>query len=175
MMAVFMTLMLTDIVAHQFANTLMIAHRHPPAANATDHQALEQGRTLSRRAVATVLSIGLSAGAQLPTVVLVLLPTDVSGMGVWNQGMPILLRHRLDSGWSVESLAGLGTSEDKSTGVPRVAQHLNGASVTQWSPDQLTFVDTPTETAREGQIVLVKVLHDGQGRSLSLVYLEEGV
>ena len=105
--AVFATFMLARVIDHQLLVTFVIAQAHPPAADAADHKALEQGRALAGRTVAAVLSAGLGRGVQRLEVVLILRPTDVSGMGVGDQRMPVLLRHRLDRISPIGSLAGL--------------------------------------------------------------------
>jgi hypothetical protein len=98
--------------------------RHAAAADAADYQALQQRRTLPGRAVSPILPVGASAGMQGLEVVLVLLPTDVSGMGIEDQGMPLLLRLGFVATPSGRSPAGLGTAEDVSPGITGVAQDL---------------------------------------------------
>ena len=170
----FVALVLARVIHHQLPLTLVIAEAHPSAADAADHQALEQGRTLAGRALPAVLSCCLGAGVQRSQVVLILLPTDVPRMGVGDQGVPIFLRHRPDPGLPIGSLEDLHSTKDEGAGITRITQDLKGPAVAGRPPSQLAFVGAPAEAPREGQVVLVEVLHNGQGRTFPLVHLKEG-
>jgi len=66
---VFTLLMLALVVHHELALPAVVSHRHPPAADAADHQALEQRPPLAGRAVAPVLPPGPGTGSQRPQVI----------------------------------------------------------------------------------------------------------
>ena len=91
-------------------------------------------------------------------------------MGVGNQRLPLLLRLGLVPTPSGGPPTGLGATEDKGPGIVRVTQYLKGPRVTQWSLGQQALVDATTKVAWEVQAVLGEVPHDGQRRSVPLVY-----
>jgi hypothetical protein len=56
----------------------VIPHGHALTADAAKNQTLQQRRTLSRRTLATIISVRLSILTQKPLIVFVLFPRDIS-------------------------------------------------------------------------------------------------
>ena len=166
--------MLAHVVAHQLSVPLMIPQCHPPAAHAADNQALEQGWTLTGRTFSPVVSMCLSASPQRAKIFLVLLPTDISGMGIRDQRMPVFLPLLFIAIAPIGSLTGTGSSEDEGSSITGIAQDLDRPAMAQIPPDQLPFVGTSAQTSREAQTVAIEVSYCRQGRALPLINLKKG-
>lgn len=76
------------------AAAVAVVHVHPAAAQPAQHTALQQGRAFSRR-VAPLPAGGLRALLQTLLDALVLLPRDVSGVGVLDERRPLALGQAL--------------------------------------------------------------------------------
>ena len=73
----------------------MVNHLHALAADAADHQTLQQRGTLTRRALATLGAEGMRIRLKPSLVLLVFVPGDVAEMGVEQQSVPLVLRYAL--------------------------------------------------------------------------------
>src|SRR5262249_42770075 len=73
---------LAEIAWHETFGLLVIPNRHSAPAHSAHHQTLKQGRPFTGRTVAPVSTMSLSALAQPPDVLLILLPGDITWIGV---------------------------------------------------------------------------------------------
>src|SRR5450755_1745561 len=89
------TRMIADIVRYATSGANMVNHLHALAADAADHQTLQQRGTLTRRALATLGAEGMRIHLKLSLVFLVFVPGDVAEMGAEQQGVPLVLRYSL--------------------------------------------------------------------------------
>src|ERR1700693_5423812 len=101
-----------------------IAHTQPPAANATDQQALQQTKALSGRS-GEDFAIG-SVGCQAVAVGEELIPGDIPRMVIGNDDAPLVLRHparpRADLAGRCNLLASLVAPEHVGAGVRWIGQ-----------------------------------------------------
>jgi hypothetical protein len=79
------------VVGDELSALSVVGHAHGVAAKATQRQSLQQGQPCASW-TAMVGVPHLLVLPQLPLVVLVLFPGDVAGVGVAQQGVPLLLR-----------------------------------------------------------------------------------
>ena len=133
---------------------LMVAHRHAVATASADHQALQQSRSFSWRAVATILAMRLAIGTQLGQIGFVLLPAQVSSMDLTNQKRPLLLGKGFDVQRAISMLGGMGPSEAESSRIARIAQRFEHSVVLQRHPMNLACMRTDVNTAREEQSLI---------------------
>jgi hypothetical protein len=71
-----------------------------------------------------------------------LLPSDVTGVGVADQNLPIVALN-FDAVMLVSNpLGATCASIDKSTGITRIVQNLDDTAVVEWPPYQLALANT---------------------------------
>jgi len=73
---------LANIIWYESALASVVSNRHPASAAATDHHALQQSRPLTGRTFAAVGADRLCILPEAQQVFFVLLPGDVTGVGV---------------------------------------------------------------------------------------------
>ena len=102
----------------------VVAHGHPFAAARTDDESLKQCRAFAWRTLATLFAAGLRTLGQLGEVLLVLLPRDVSGVGIGDQRDPRLAGLEVVAHPAI-GMVSLSTSPiGKRAGVTWIVQHL---------------------------------------------------
>src|SRR3954470_23285686 len=69
---VFDAVLLADVLRHEILMTDVVSNRHPAAASATNHQALQQCWTLARRTLAAVGSIRVGVFLEPPEVLFII-------------------------------------------------------------------------------------------------------
>jgi hypothetical protein len=104
---------LTEIVRHNpLPAALMITHRHPLPAAATQHQPLQEGRSLPW-GVQSVGRIGLTIRGQLRDMRFIRLPGQIAHMGIADDHLPLLTGQGRDMGPSIRGFGGPGAAKDK--------------------------------------------------------------
>ena len=142
---------------------IMVAHRHAVATASADHQPLQQSRSFSWRAVATILAMSLAIRMQLGQIGFVLLPAQVASMDLTNQKRPLLLGKGFDVERAISMFGGMGPSEAKGSRIARITQHFEHGTVLQRHPMDLASMSTCVDAAREEQPLVAKILHRGPG------------
>lgn len=163
---------LAQVVGPRTAVTVVVAHRHPVAADAADQESLEQSGALARR---RARAPGIPGQRVLPDAALVLLelvPGQVAGVGIVDERGPLGAVDTILVGSPVGGRARARTSEAERAGVPGVVQDLKGAGVVEFVPDDL--VPGARRPAGEGQAPLAERAHSAGRRAGLAKDAEEG-
>src|SRR5262249_51198174 len=136
---VFDPVALANVFRYEAFFPRMIANRHPAPAYATDHQALQQCRTFTRRTLAPVGSDRLRVFPKTAEVLLVLLPRDVTGMSILEQ-RPLLARQPGVRGAAIGMIASAAPAIDECACITRIVQDVQCAAVWEFRPHQIAFV-----------------------------------
>jgi hypothetical protein len=75
---VFDAVLLADVLGHEVLLTDVVSNRHPAAASATNHQALQQCWTFARRTLAAVGSVRMGVFLEPPEVLFIIFPGDIT-------------------------------------------------------------------------------------------------
>ena len=142
----------TDVSRGDALPVAVITDRHAAATAAAQHQPLQQRRPLTRRSLLPVLAVAvcLRIFRQPPQDILVLLPGDVAGVSVFQEGVPLLGGHGLVAiARAVHLLAATMLAVDIRTGVAGITQHITGTAEFQRSPNQLLLTRAAHRPSRE--------------------------
>ncbi len=120
----------------------VVANGHPLAATPADDQPLEKSRSLTGRAVASVSTVGLPVLVQAAQVIFVIGPSDVAGVGVRDEGMPLLPRQAGLDYPPVGGPAALAAAVGESPRVARVLEDAQGSVMEEGPPHQFPLART---------------------------------
>jgi hypothetical protein len=117
---------LTDIGRPEGPVTSVIAHGHAIPADPTEREALEEGGALARGTPASVAADGLGILQQPPLVLFELLPGNVAGMRLRDQGGPFLTREPLGDVAAVDGVAMPTAAKKERARVARIMKNPEG-------------------------------------------------
>jgi hypothetical protein len=130
-------LTLTHVLGPETAMPGMVAHGHASATASTEDKPLQERGTFPRGTVAAVVAAGLGVCAQLALIPFKVLPGQVPGMGLWEKGMPLLARPRLDHAAAVHRLPRATAPVHEHPGIPGIVQDAEHLAVLELAPDDL--------------------------------------
>ena len=85
-------------------------------------------------------------------------------MGLWEKGMPLLARPRLDHAAAVHRLPRATAPVHEHPGIPGIVQDAEHLAVLELAPDDLALMRAGRHAARKPQPLLPERADDGQGR-----------
>jgi hypothetical protein len=131
----------------------VIAHGHPVAASAADHQALQESWSFSGWAGAPFGSVTLGRLVQLDQVSLVLSPGDVARMRVADQDLPLIARQPLDVHVPVAVVMDRRPTIAEGTRVAWIVEHPSDVIVCEGCPAELALCRARSNALREHQVL----------------------
>ena len=143
---------LADVFWNELPLALRIPHRHPQAADPADDHALEQRRSLARRTLTALLSFGGRVLKKLALIFFKLLPREIAWMRVSDQRQPLLTR---EFPISTDERLGLllAPTIDEGACIARAMEQPQRTRVVQRAPEELAFVRTVVDSAREAEVL----------------------
>ena len=146
----------------------VVADGHPQPAAAADDEALQQGGTLSGRPGGAVAAVRGGVGRQPGDVGLVLVESDVSGVGAGDEAGPLVAGELAGGGLPAgPDLVG-GPAVGERACVAGVVQHPQHGVVAQRLPVGLALAGSFLVPPGEGQPGGAERLHHGGGRPRGL-------
>ena len=143
----------------------VVPHAHPLPTDAAHGQALEQGRPFPGRPPRALGSPGVGVRPEPPLIFLELLPGDVAGMRVRDEGGPFLARQALKRPAPRTVPALPAAAEEERAGVPRIVQDREHARMLQLAPQHVALGGAAARPARKPEALGAEVLHGGHRRA----------
>src|ERR1700730_14317281 len=150
----------------------MVNHLHALAADAADHQTLQQRGTLTRRALATLGAEGMRILLQPSLILLIFLPGDVAEMGAEQQSVPLILRYSLLLD-TLQRPAYASAPIHERACVTRFMQHEQHLRDAQLEPEQLPILGSTSGSVGKQQLGIPEGFHHSAGRTQTTEGLKE--
>src|SRR5258708_7848305 len=142
----------------------MVNHLHALAADATDHQTLQQRGTFTRRTLATLGAERMRILLKQLLVLLIFLPGDVAEMGAERQSVPLVLRYSLLLD-SLQRPAYASAPIHEGACITRVMQHEQHLCDPQLHPEQLSILGSTSGSVGKHQLGIPEAFHHSTGRT----------
>lgn len=156
--------LLTEIVRdNALPAALMIADSHPLPAAPTQHQPLQKGGPFAW-GVETVWSIGLTVRSQLGEMGLILLPGDITDMGLMDHHLPLLAGQHRDMGLAIDGFRGPRATKRKDARITGIMEDTQHRVMVEFSPHELTLMRSTTDPAWKRHLVLLEGADRRRGR-----------
>ena len=151
-----------EVSGEELSGACLVSDDHAAAADAAEDEPLQESGPLARGALAVGAEGGGGAGEPL-LVGLELLPGEISGVGVPDEGHPFLAGSRAGRA-AARASAVLGASVGVGAGVARVPEGAEDAGALQRLPEQFPALRTLMGTAGEEQVLIAEEADDGARR-----------
>ena len=152
---------LTHVRYTKASLVMVVTYGQALATETAKGQPLEQRRAFARRMAplaATTVRHGVLQ--QVSTIALILFPGDVTGVGLGQDRVPLILRHAANETLAIRHSAHARLTMHVTAGVARILEQLQGQAVGQGGPKQLPLVHATAHPARELELLLAKIPHD---------------